>query len=40
MDVRRAQRVHLEVVLGDAVHGGGVGRSAEESKKDGGTGFH
>ncbi|WP_235826743.1 hypothetical protein [Acidithiobacillus ferridurans] len=48
MDVLRAQCVHLEIVLGDAVHGGGLGRSGqaccrqagEEGEKNGCAEFH
>ncbi|MBU2818522.1 hypothetical protein HF282_13685 [Acidithiobacillus ferrooxidans] len=40
MDVRRAQGVHLEIVLGNAVHGGGLSRAGEKGEQDGGAEFH
>ncbi|WP_423365450.1 hypothetical protein RU820_05235 [Acidithiobacillus ferrooxidans] len=48
MDIRRAQGVHVEVVLGDAIDGCGLGRvrqaysrqAGEESEEDGGAEFH
>jgi hypothetical protein len=40
MDVRRSQRVHLEIVLGDAIHGGGLGRAGKKCEEDGGAEFH
>jgi hypothetical protein len=40
MDVRRAQGVHLESILGDAIHGGGLYRAGKKSEEDGCAEFH